>query len=34
MVVLSKDILTIPDEEIPSARVDYTIVAGKIRYKR
>ena len=34
MVVLSKDILTIPEEEIPSARVDYTIVGGRIRYQR
>lgn len=34
MVVLSKDILTVPENEIPSAQVDYTIVAGKIRYKR
>ena len=34
MVVLSKDILTVPEEEIPSAEVDYTIVGGKIRYKR
>ena len=34
LVVLSKDILTIPEEEIPSAAVVYTIVGGKIRYKR
>jgi predicted amidohydrolase YtcJ len=34
LVVLSKDILTIPEDEIPSARVTYTIVGGKIRYKR
>ena len=34
MVVLSKDILAVPDDEIPSARVDYTIVGGKVRYKR
>ncbi len=32
--VLSKDILTIPADEIPSARVDYTIVGGKIAYSR
>ena len=34
LVVLSKDILTIPDEEIRSAEVMYTIVGGKIRYAR
>jgi predicted amidohydrolase YtcJ len=33
-VVLSKDILAIPEDEIPSAEVVYTIVGGKIRYKR
>jgi predicted amidohydrolase YtcJ len=32
IVVLSKDILTIPEEEIPSAKVVYTIVGGKIAY--
>jgi predicted amidohydrolase YtcJ len=31
---LSKDILTIPEDEIPSAEVRYTIVGGKIRYQR
>jgi predicted amidohydrolase YtcJ len=30
--VLSKDILTVPEEEIRSARVDYTIVGGKVLY--
>lgn len=34
LVVLSKDIMTVPEEEIPSAQVMYTIVGGKIRYKR
>jgi predicted amidohydrolase YtcJ len=34
LVVLSKDILTIPEDEIPTAKVAYTIVGGKIRYKR
>ena len=34
MVVLSKDILSIPEAEIPSAEIDYTIVGGKILYKR
>jgi predicted amidohydrolase YtcJ len=32
ITVLSKDILTVPDEEIRSARVDYTIVGGKVLY--
>ena len=34
MVVLTKDILTIPEDEIPSAKVAYTIVGGKVRYKK
>ena len=34
LVVLSKDIMSIPDDEIPSARVDLTIVGGEIRYQR
>jgi predicted amidohydrolase YtcJ len=34
MVVLSKDIMTIPEDEIPGAQVMYTIVGGKVRYKR
>ena len=34
LVMLSKDIMTIPEDEIPSARVVYTIVGGKVRYKR
>jgi predicted amidohydrolase YtcJ len=33
LAVLSKDILTIPEEEIPTAQVLYTIVGGKIRYQ-
>ncbi|HEY7500205.1 MAG TPA: amidohydrolase [Vicinamibacterales bacterium] len=33
IVVLSKDILTIPDAEIPNTRVAYTIVGGKVRHK-
>jgi hypothetical protein len=32
VVVLSKDILTIPEDEIPAAEVVYTIVGGKVRY--
>jgi predicted amidohydrolase YtcJ len=34
MVVLSKDILTIAEDDIPSAQVVYTIVGGKVKYKR
>ena len=34
MVVLSKDILTVPEDEILTAKVAYTIVGGKVRYKR
>jgi predicted amidohydrolase YtcJ len=33
ITVLSKDILTVPEEEIRSAKVVYTIVGGKIRYE-
>ena len=29
LVVLSKDILTIPEDEIPATQVVYTIVGGK-----
>ena len=34
VVVLSKDIMTIAESEIPSAQVIYTIVGGKVRFKR
>jgi predicted amidohydrolase YtcJ len=34
MVVLSKDIMTIPEDEIPTAQVLYTIVGGKVRYEK
>jgi predicted amidohydrolase YtcJ len=33
IVVLSKDILTVPEEEIPTTKVSYTIVGGKVRFK-
>jgi predicted amidohydrolase YtcJ len=33
VVVVSKDILTIPEDQIPTARVAYTIVGGKVRYR-
>ena len=29
MVVLSKDILTVPEDQIPTAQVMYTVVGGK-----
>jgi len=34
MTVLSKDITTIPEEEILTAKVSYTIVGGGVLYKR
>ena len=34
LVVLSKDITTIPEDEIPTAQVMYTVVGGKVRYQR
>ena len=33
ITVLSKDILTVPEDEIPSTEVVYTIVGGKILYR-
>ena len=34
IVVLSRDIMTVPEEQIPTARVDTTILGGEIRYQR
>ena len=34
ITVLSKDILKIPEDDIPTAKVAYTIVGGKVRYKK
>jgi len=34
VTVLSRDILTVPEDEIPAARVVYTIVGGKVMYSR
>ena len=34
IVVLSKDIMTIPEDEIPTAEVLYTIVGGKVVFDR
>jgi len=33
ITVLSKDILTIPEEEIPTTEVVYTIVGGEVKYR-
>jgi predicted amidohydrolase YtcJ len=34
MVVLSQDIMTIPEADIPKTQVVYTIVGGKVRYRK
>ncbi len=34
MVVLSQDIMTVPEAEIPKTQVDITIVGGEIRFQR
>ena len=34
IVVLSKNIMTMPEDEIPTARVDLTVLGGKVRYER
>jgi len=34
VVVLSKDILEVPEAEIPATLVKYTIVAGKVKFKQ
>ena len=34
IVVLSQDIMTVADDDIPKARVDHTIVGGQVRYSR
>jgi predicted amidohydrolase YtcJ len=34
ITVLSQDILTIPEDEIPNTEVDYTIVGGKVMFSR
>jgi predicted amidohydrolase YtcJ len=33
LVVLSKDILKIPEQEIPTAKVTLTILGGKVRWR-
>ncbi len=32
IVVLSQDILTVSEDELPATRVDHTIVGGKVLY--
>jgi predicted amidohydrolase YtcJ len=34
VVILDQDLVTIPHNQIMSAKVDYTIVGGKVVYKR
>jgi predicted amidohydrolase YtcJ len=34
IVVLSRDIMTVPEDEILGTRVDYTIVGGRVKYRR
>ncbi|MFM8533117.1 MAG: amidohydrolase family protein, partial [Acidimicrobiia bacterium] len=34
ITVLSQDIMTIPEDRIPSTQVVYTIVGGKVAYSR
>jgi predicted amidohydrolase YtcJ len=34
ITVLSRDIMTIPEDEIPGTEVAYTIVGGKVLYKK
>ena len=34
IAVLSKDIMTIPEDEIPTARVELTILGGKVKFVR
>jgi predicted amidohydrolase YtcJ len=34
IAVLSQDILTIPEEQIPNTKVDVTIVGGTVKYRR
>ena len=33
ITVLTKDITSVPEDEIPTARVAYTIVGGKVAYE-
>ena len=33
VTVLTKDIMTIPENEIPSTEIAYTIVGGEVMYR-
>ena len=33
MVVLSQDILTVPDDEIRNTEIRYTIIGGEVKYE-
>ena len=33
VVVLSQDIMTVPEEEIPNAKVVYTMLGGQVKYE-
>lgn len=34
ITILSKDIMTIPEDDIPSTKIEYTIMGGVIKYQR
>ena len=34
ITVLDTDIMTVPEDQILNAKVDYTIVGGEVRYNR
>ena len=34
VVILNNDLMTIPEDQIMAAKMDYTIVGGKVVYKR
>ena len=34
LVVLSQDILTVADDQLPETKIDYTLVGGAIKYAR
>ena len=33
ITVLSKDIMTVPEDEIPETKIVYTIIGGEVKYK-
>ena len=34
MVIFNNDLMTIPHDQIMTSKVDYTVVGGKVVYKR